>query len=234
MVAAAMVAAGLLRRLPARPLARRPPLLAAARPSPSTSPAPSFSTSAARRTTIMQVVRGARKPRPARHAVSPALSNRQCPALKGVCLRVGVVRPKKPNSGERKTARVKLSTGAIVSALIPGAGHNIQQHSVVLVRGGRAQDCPGVRYKLVRGAFDLVRLPLRAPSPFSLTSPVPREAWSTALPVGASSAPRSPKRPRLAEAARDATQPSQLGHPSAILSGGPGGSGSETSIACGS
>jgi small subunit ribosomal protein S12 len=69
---------------------------------------------------------------------------------------VGVVRPKKPNSGERKTARVKLSSGAVVTAYVPGEGHNIQQHSVVLVRGGRAQDCPGVRYHLVRGALDLV------------------------------------------------------------------------------
>jgi len=78
--------------------------------------------------------------------------------LKGVCVKVGVVRPKKPNSGERKTARVRLSTGRVITAFIPGEGHNIQQHSVVLVRGGRAQDCPGVRYKLVRGAMDLVSL----------------------------------------------------------------------------
>lgn len=76
--------------------------------------------------------------------------------MKGVCLRVGVVRPKKPNSGERKIARVKLSSGTHISAYIPGEGHNIQQHSVVLVRGGRTQDCPGVRYHLVRGALDLV------------------------------------------------------------------------------
>lgn len=116
-----------------------------------------FSTTAARPATINQVLRGCRKGKRARHAVSPALSNTHCPALKGVCLRVGVVKPKKPNSGERKTARVKLSSGAVVTAYIPGEGHNIQQHSVVLVRGGRAQDCPGVRYHLVRGAMDLVR-----------------------------------------------------------------------------
>ncbi|KAG5928426.1 hypothetical protein E4U42_000676 [Claviceps africana] len=114
-----------------------------------------FSTSAPLGATLNQVLRGIRKGKRARHAVSPALSNTNCPALKGVCLRVGVVRPKKPNSGERKTARVKLSTGAVVTAYIPGEGHNIQQHSVVLVRGGRAQDCPGVRYHLVRGALDL-------------------------------------------------------------------------------
>lgn len=155
------------------PAARRP-LLSAVRPSlykPTTAPlAPSkpalspilaaaapFSTTAPRPATLNQVLRGIRKGKRARHAVSPALAGIQCPALKGVCLRVGVVRPKKPNSGERKTARVKLSSGAVVTAYIPGEGHNIQQHSVVLVRGGRAQDCPGVRYHLVRGALDLVR-----------------------------------------------------------------------------
>lgn len=73
-----------------------------------------------------------------------------------MCLKVGITRPKKPNSGERKTARVRLSTGRSITAYIPGEGHNIQQHSVVLVRGGRSQDCPGVRYHLVRGALDLV------------------------------------------------------------------------------
>ncbi|KZZ95412.1 37S ribosomal protein S12 [Moelleriella libera RCEF 2490] len=125
------------------------------RPPPSSSQAAFFSSTPARCATLNQVLRGMRKGKRARHAVSPALSNSRCPALKGVCLRVGVVRPKKPNSGERKTARVKLSSGAVVTAYIPGEGHNIQQHSVVLVRGGRAQDCPGVRYHLVRGALDL-------------------------------------------------------------------------------
>jgi small subunit ribosomal protein S12 len=75
---------------------------------------------------------------------------------KGVCVKVGVTRPKKPNSGERKTARVRLTTGKVISAFIPGDGHNIQQHSVVMVRGGRMQDCPGVRYKCIRGSMDLV------------------------------------------------------------------------------
>lgn len=73
-----------------------------------------------------------------------------------MCLKVGITRPKKPNSGERKTARIRLSSGRMITAYIPGEGHNIQQHSVVLVRGGRSQDCPGVRYHLVRGALDLV------------------------------------------------------------------------------
>jgi ribosomal protein S12 len=77
--------------------------------------------------------------------------------MKGVCLKTGITKPKKPNSGERKTARIRLSSGRVVTAYIPGEGHNVQQHSVVMVRGGRAQDCPGVKYHLVRGALDLVR-----------------------------------------------------------------------------
>lgn len=117
-----------------------------------------FSTTPARHATLNQVLRGCRKGKRARHAISPAMAATQTPAQKGVCLRVGVVRPKKPNSGERKIARVKLSSGYVVTAYIPGEGHNIQQHSVVLVRGGRSQDCPGVRYHLVRGALDLVRI----------------------------------------------------------------------------
>ncbi|KAI0600119.1 hypothetical protein F4775DRAFT_91942 [Biscogniauxia sp. FL1348] len=114
-----------------------------------------FSSTPAPNATLNQVLRGCRKPRRARHAVSPALSSMQCPQQKGVCLKVGITRPKKPNSGERKTARIRLSSGRYITAYIPGEGHNIQQHSVVLVRGGRSQDCPGVRYHLVRGALDL-------------------------------------------------------------------------------
>ena len=105
-------------------------------------------------TTLNQVRRGLRTTQRARHAVSPQLRYR--PQLKGVCLKVGITKPKKPNSGERKTARIKLSNGKNVTAYIPGEGHNVQQHSVVLIRGGRSQDCPGVRYHVVRGAGDLV------------------------------------------------------------------------------
>lgn len=105
--------------------------------------------------TYNQVVRGCRKARKARKAVSPALRVAGAPNLKGVCLKVGTTKPKKPNSAERKVAKVRLSTGKVVQAYIPGEGHNAQQHSVVLVRGGRSQDCPGVRYHLVRGALDL-------------------------------------------------------------------------------
>ncbi|KAH6634793.1 hypothetical protein B0J18DRAFT_417189 [Chaetomium sp. MPI-SDFR-AT-0129] len=114
-----------------------------------------FSTTPSQSATLNQVIRGCRKEQRARHAVSPALSAINAPALKGVCVKVGITKPKKPNSGERKTARVRLSTGKVITAYIPGEGHNIQQHSVVLVRGGRSQDCPGVRYHLVRGALDL-------------------------------------------------------------------------------
>lgn len=114
-----------------------------------------FSATPTTNSTLNQVLRGCRKPQRARHAVSPALSEMRAPMMKGVCLKVGITRPKKPNSGERKTARVRLSNGRMVTAYIPGEGHNIQQHSVVLVRGGRSQDCPGVRYHLIRGALDL-------------------------------------------------------------------------------
>lgn len=113
-----------------------------------------FSSSPIIRATYNQVRRGCRTGQRARRGRSPALKNH--PSLKGVCVKTGITKPKKPNSGERKVARVRLSSGKVVSAIIPGEGHNIQQHSVVQVRGGRAQDCPGVKYHLVRGAMDLV------------------------------------------------------------------------------
>jgi small subunit ribosomal protein S12 len=121
-------------------------------------PRRAFSQTPQRPATFNQVLRGCRKPQPIRKKTSPALVNR--PEMQGVCLRVTITKPKKPNSGERKIARVRLSSGRIVTAYIPGEGHNVQQHSVVLLRGGRAQDCPGVRYKCVRGAGDLVSLPV--------------------------------------------------------------------------
>ncbi|TKA33558.1 hypothetical protein B0A50_00393 [Salinomyces thailandicus] len=113
----------------------------------------SFSSTPTTQATYNQVLRGCRVGQKARRPVSPALINR--PEMKGVCLRVGTTKPKKPNSGERKVARVRLSSGTVITAYIPGEGHNVQQHSVVLVRGGRSQDCPGVKYHLVRGAMDL-------------------------------------------------------------------------------
>jgi len=118
-----------------------------------TTPIRAFQSSSTNLTTLNQVLRGCRVPQRARKPVSPALVNR--PQMKGVCLKVGTTKPKKPNSGERKVARVRLSSGRAIDAYIVGEGHNVQQHSVVLVRGGREQDCPGVRYKLVRGAKDL-------------------------------------------------------------------------------
>jgi len=83
---------------------------------------------------------------------APALQN--CPQRRGVCTRVFTTSPKKPNSALRKVARVRLTSGFEVTAYIPGIGHNLQEHSVVLVRGGRVKDLPGVRYQVVRGALD--------------------------------------------------------------------------------
>lgn len=83
---------------------------------------------------------------------SPALQG--CPQKRGVCTQVKTTTPKKPNSALRKIARVKLTNGAEITAYIPGVGHNLQEHSVVLVRGGRVKDLPGVRYHIVRGALD--------------------------------------------------------------------------------
>ncbi len=85
---------------------------------------------------------------------SPAL--KRCPQRRGVCLRVYTSTPKKPNSALRKVARVRLTNGIEVTSYIPGVGHNLQEHSIVLVRGGRVKDLPGVRYHIVRGALDAV------------------------------------------------------------------------------
>src|SRR5438445_4095433 len=85
---------------------------------------------------------------------APAMT--RCPQKRGVCTRVYTTTPKKPNSALRKVARVRLTNGMEVTTYIPGVGHNLQEHSIVLVRGGRVKDLPGVRYHLVRGAFDAV------------------------------------------------------------------------------
>ncbi len=103
--------------------------------------------------TVNQLIRGIRKVIKAK-SKSPALNN--CPQRRGVCLRVYTTTPKKPNSALRKVARVRLTTGLEVTAYIPGMGHNLQEHSIVLVRGGRVKDLPGVRYHMVRGALDAV------------------------------------------------------------------------------
>ncbi|EPQ54655.1 ribosomal protein S12 [Gloeophyllum trabeum ATCC 11539] len=115
------------------------------------SAARSFHVSSPALVTLNQAMR--RKPRQKKKAVkSPLLEGN--PQRKGVVSQVIIAKPKKPNSAKRKVARVKLSTGKTVQAYIMGEGHNLQEHSVVLVRGGRAQDLPGVRYKIVRGSLD--------------------------------------------------------------------------------
>ncbi len=101
--------------------------------------------------TINQLVRNGRR-KMKQKSKSPALAN--CPQRRGVCLSVKTQTPKKPNSALRKVARVRLTSGFEVSAYIPGEGHNLQEHSVVLVRGGRVADLPGVRYHVVRGTLD--------------------------------------------------------------------------------
>ncbi len=101
--------------------------------------------------TINQLIRYPRKPVVARNKV-PAME--QCPQKRGVCTRVYTITPKKPNSALRKVARVRLTNGFEVTSYIPGEGHNLQEHSVVLIRGGRVKDLPGVRYHMVRGALD--------------------------------------------------------------------------------
>jgi len=101
--------------------------------------------------TVNQLCRTGRKKGKTK-SKSPAL--KKSPQARGVCTRVFTTTPKKPNSALRKVARVKLSTGIEVTAYIPGEGHNLQEHSVVLVRGGRVKDLPGVKYHIVRGALD--------------------------------------------------------------------------------
>jgi small subunit ribosomal protein S12 len=102
-------------------------------------------------TTIQQLIRFQRK-RKAKVKKTPAL--KACPQRRGICTRVYTTTPKKPNSAIRKVARVKLTTGFEITAYIPGEGHSLQEHSIVLVRGGRVKDLPGVRYKIIRGALD--------------------------------------------------------------------------------
>src|ERR687885_1237382 len=101
--------------------------------------------------TIAQLIRYGRKPL-VKKTKAPALQG--SPQRRGVCVRVYTTTPKKPNSALRKVARVRLTTGTEVTAYIPGVGHNLQEHSIVLVRAGRVRDLPGVRYKIIRGTLD--------------------------------------------------------------------------------
>ncbi len=109
--------------------------------------------------TIAQLVRKERKTI-VEKTKSPALTN--CPQRRGVCTRVYTTSPKKPNSALRKVARVRLTNGFEVTSYIPGIGHNLQEHSVVLIRGGRVKDLPGVRYHIVRGTLDAAGVANRA------------------------------------------------------------------------
>ena len=101
--------------------------------------------------TINQLIKKPRRPLP---RINKVKDLEACPQKRGVCLQVKIMTPKKPNSALRKVARVRISGGIEVTAYIPGEGHNLQEHSVVLVRGGRVKDLPGVRYKVVRGTLD--------------------------------------------------------------------------------
>ena len=109
--------------------------------------------------TIAQLVRKERKTI-VEKTKSPALTN--CPQRRGVCTRVYTTSPKKPNSALRKVARVRLTNGFEVTSYIPGIGHNLQEHSVVLIRGGRVKDLPGVRYHIIRGTLDTAGVDNRA------------------------------------------------------------------------
>ena len=101
--------------------------------------------------TIQQLVRKGRK---TKTKVSKSIALNSCPQRRGVCVRVYTTTPKKPNSAMRKVARVRLTNGIEATAYIPGEGHNLQEHSIVLIEGGRVKDLPGVRYHIVRGSLD--------------------------------------------------------------------------------
>lgn len=101
--------------------------------------------------TVQQLVQSARKKSSKR---IKSLALKSCPQRRGVCIRVFTITPKKPNSAIRKVARVRLTSGFEVTASIPGIGHNLQEHAIVLIRGGRVKDLPGVRYRIIRGTLD--------------------------------------------------------------------------------
>ena len=129
--------------------------------------------------TIQQLVRNGRV-RMEDKSKSPALA--ACPQRRGVCTRVYTTTPKKPNSALRKVARVRLSSGVEVTAYIPGEGHNLQEHSVVLIRGGRVKDLPGVRYHIIRGTLDTAGVAnrMQARSKYGAKRPKPGQAAAAA------------------------------------------------------
>ena len=130
--------------------------------------------------TVQQLIRLGREVIKTRTA-SPAL--RSCPQKRGVCLRVYTTTPKKPNSALRKVARVRLTNGFEVTAYIPGEGHNLQEHSIVLIRGGRVKDLPGVRYHIVRGTLDSAGVNDRRKSRSKYGAKRPKAAGSAAAPA---------------------------------------------------
>ena len=123
--------------------------------------------------TINQLVRKSRESMQEK-STAPALKN--CPQKRGVCTRVYTTTPKKPNSALRKVARVRLTNSIEVTAYIPGIGHNLQEHSVVLIRGGRVKDLPGVKYHIVRGALDTAGVAKRTVSRSKYGAKRPKEA----------------------------------------------------------
>ena len=129
--------------------------------------------------TISQLVRKEREKVTVK-TKSPAL--KECPQRRGVCTRVYTTTPKKPNSALRKVARVKLTNGIEVTSYIPGVGHNLQEHSVVLIRGGRVKDLPGVRYHIVRGTLDAagVKGRMQSRSKYGAKRPKPGQAAAAA------------------------------------------------------
>jgi small subunit ribosomal protein S12 len=122
--------------------------------------------------TINQLIKKPRKPL-LKKSKSPALAS--CPQRRGVCLLVKTMTPKKPNSALRKVARVRLTNGREINAYIPGEGHNLQEHSMVLVRGGRVKDLPGVRYHIVRGTLDCLGVSSRRRSRSKYGAKKPKE-----------------------------------------------------------
>jgi small subunit ribosomal protein S12 len=109
--------------------------------------------------TVQQLIR---KERRIIKRKSKAGALKACPQRRGVCTRVYIITPKKPNSAMRKVARIRLTSGFEITAHIPGEGHNLQEHSIVLIRGGRVKDLPGVRYRVIRGALDTVGVTKRS------------------------------------------------------------------------
>ena len=124
--------------------------------------------------TINQLIRNQRRLQKSK-SKSPALT--ECPQRRGVCTRVYTTTPKKPNSALRKVARVRLSNGFEVNSYIPGIGHNLQEHSVVLVRGGRVKDLPGVRYHIVRGVLDTQGVAKQITKPFKIWHKKTKESY---------------------------------------------------------